>query len=139
MAARAIRLGRSVDRAGALYAPEALHAVRIAVKKLRYSLELGRAARIVGAARAATRLRRFQDLLGEWHDWQMLSSHASRVQGAAPVDHEHLADFTALAARVEDRCRQLHAEFMSARPTLTGLVEEIALRANPLSATSRNK
>ena len=44
MAARAIRLGRSVDRAGALYAPEALHAVRIAVKKLRYSLELGRAA-----------------------------------------------------------------------------------------------
>ena len=73
------------------------------------------------------------------HDWQMLSSQASRVQGAAPVDHEHLADFTALAARVEDRCRQLHAEFMSARPTLTGLVEEIALRANPLGATSRHK
>ena len=65
--------------------------------------------RIVGAARAATRLRRFQDLLGEWHDWQMLSSHASRVQGATPVDHEHLADFTTLAARVEDRCRELHA------------------------------
>jgi CHAD domain-containing protein len=139
MAARAIRLGRSVDRAGALYAPEALHAVRIAVKKLRYSLELGRAAKIVGAARAATRLRRFQDLLGEWHDWQMLSSHASRVQGATPVDHEHLADFTTLAARVEDRCRELHAQFMSARSTLTALVEEIALRANPLGATSRHK
>ena len=69
----------------------------------------------------------------------MLSSHASRVQGATPVDHEHLADFTALAARVEDRCRALHAEFMSARPTLTALVEEIVLRANPVSATSRHK
>jgi len=139
MAARSARLERSVDRAGALYAPEALHDIRIGVKKLRYSLELGRAARVVGAARAATRLRRFQDLLGEWHDWQMLSAHASRVQGATPVDHEHLADFTALAARVEDRCRALHAEFMAARPELTGLVEEIALRASTVSATSRHK
>lgn len=139
MATRATRVGRAVDQAGALYAPEALHAVRIAVKKLRYSLELGRAARIVGAARAATRLRRYQDLLGEWHDWQILSSHASRVQGAMPVDDEHLADFTVLAVRVEDRCRALHAEFMTLRPDLTALVEEITARANPVGATSRRK
>lgn len=139
MAARASRLGRAVDRAGALYAPEALHAVRIAVKKLRYSLELGRAARIVGAARAATQLRRYQDLLGEWHDWQMLSTHASRVQGATPLDHEHLDDFTALAARVEDRCRALHAEFMTMRPELAALVDEITLRANAVAAPSRRK
>ena len=139
MAARATSLGRAVDRAGALYAPEALHEVRVAVKKLRYSLELGRAARVAGAGRAATRLRRFQDLLGEWHDWQVFSSHASRAQGAMPVDHEHLAEFTALAARVEDRCRALHAEFMTARPELTALVEEITLRANPVGATSRHQ
>lgn len=139
MATRATRLGQAVDRAGALYAPEALHAVRIAVKKLRYSLELGRAARIVGAARAATQLRRYQDLLGEWHDWQMLSTHASRVQGATPLDHEHLDDFTALAARVEDRCRALHAQFMTMRPELTALVDEITLRANPVAAPSRRR
>jgi CHAD domain-containing protein len=139
LAARATRLGRAVDRAGALYAPEALHEVRIAVKKLRYVLELGRAAHVVGAARAATRLGRFQDLLGEWHDWQMLSTHASRVQGAMPVHHEQLADFTALAARVEDRCRALHAEFMTRRPALTALVEEIVLRANPVSVVSRHR
>jgi CHAD domain-containing protein len=139
MASRATSLGRAVDRAGGLYAPEALHAVRVAVKKLRYSLEMGRVARIVGAARAATRLRRYQDLLGEWHDWQILSAHASRVQGAMPVDDEHLADFTALAARVEDRCRALHVEFMTLRPNLTALVEEIALRANPVGAPTRHK
>lgn len=139
MASRATSVRRAVDRAGALYAPEALHAVRIAVKKLRYSLELGRVARIVGAARAATRVRRYQELLGEWHDWQILSAHASRVQGAMPVDDEHLADFTALAARVEDRCRALHAEFMTLRPDLTALVEEIALRANPVGAPRRHK
>ncbi len=139
MATRATRLGRAVDRAGALYAPEALHAVRIAVKKLRYGLELGRAARVVGAARAATRLRRYQDLLGEWHDWQMLSAHASRVQGATPVDHERLADFTALASCAEDHCRALHAQFMTARPELTALVEEVARRAHPVPAPARRK
>ena len=56
-----------------------------------------------------------------------------------PVDDEHLADFTALAARVEDRCRALHAEFMALRPNLTALVEEIALRANPEGAPTRHK
>lgn len=131
MAARAARLTQAVDAAGALYDPEALHRVRIAVKKLRYNLELGRAARVVGAARAATRLRRYQDLLGEWHDWQSLFTQASRVQGATPLDHEHLADFTALASRVEDRCRALHAEFITARPELATLVDEIARRAYP--------
>lgn len=123
---RAERVAKAVDRAGALYAPEALHDVRIAVKKLRYAVELGRARRIRGAARAAAGLRRFQDLLGEWHDWQMFSAHASRVQGAMAVDDEQLADFTALASRVEDRCRALHAEFMATRGDLLALTAAIA-------------
>lgn len=136
---RTTRLAEAVDRAGGLYAPEALHAVRLAVKKLRYGLELGRAARLTGSGRAAVRLRRFQDLLGEWHDWQILSAHAARVQSAMPVDHAHLADFTALAACVEDRCRALHAEFMAVRPDLTALVDEIVRLASPVTATPRNK
>ena len=126
MVDRAQRVAKAVDRAGALYAPEALHDVRLAVKKLRYAVELGRARRVRGAARAATGLRRFQDLLGEWRDWQMFSTHASRVQGALAVDDEQLADFTALAARVEDRCRALHADFMAARADLLTLTEAIA-------------
>jgi CHAD domain-containing protein len=139
IAVRAHRLGTAIDRAGALYAPEALHAVRIAVKKLRYSVELGRAARITGAARIAMRLRRVQDLLGEWHDWQVLSAHASRVQARMPVDDDELADFTELAARVEDRCRALHAVFISGRPQLSALVEEIENTFGAASATSRGQ
>ena len=40
VARRATRLNQAVDAAGALYLSERLHAVRIAVKKLRYALEL---------------------------------------------------------------------------------------------------
>jgi CHAD domain-containing protein len=61
---RAAHLLEAIAAAGALYAPDPLHEVRIALKKLRYALELGRAARIPNAARQATALRRYQDLLG---------------------------------------------------------------------------
>jgi CHAD domain-containing protein len=137
IAARADDLGRAIDGAGALYAPEALHRVRIAAKKLRYSLELGRAARLAGAARAATRLRRTQDLLGEWHDWQILASHASRVQGATDPGDLRLADFTALATRVEDRCRALHADFMREREDLSALADGLAAEPRPARASTR--
>lgn len=137
IAARAEALGRAIDGAGALYAPEALHRVRIAVKKLRYSVELGRAARVAGAARAASRLRRAQDLLGEWHDWQVLSAHASRVQGAADPGDARLADFTALAARVEDRCRALHADFMREREELSALADALAAAPHHPRASTR--
>lgn len=137
IATRAASLSRAIDGAGALYAPEALHRVRIAVKKLRYSVELGRAARIAGAARAAVRLRRTQDLLGEWHDWQVLSSHASRVQGATDPGDARLADFTALAARVEDRCRALHADFMREREDLAALADALAAAPHPTRASLR--
>ena len=123
---RAERVGDAVARAGALYAPDPLHEVRIALKKLRYALELGRTARIPNAARHATRLRGFQDLLGEWHDWQVLASHATRVQGAIAIDDEELAEFTTLAARVEDRCRALHAEFIARRDELAATLDDIA-------------
>src|SRR4029450_3439796 len=68
----------AAESAGALYAPEALHAVRIAAKKLRYALEVARAVRVAGAASAARRLRQYQDLLGVVHGLQIVSAHASR-------------------------------------------------------------
>lgn len=125
---RADDAARAIARAGALYAPDPLHEVRIALKKLRYALELGRVARIPRAARQATALRRFQDLLGEWHDWQVLAAHASRVQSAIPIEDEALGEFTMLATRVEDRCRALHAEFITRRGDLTATIADIAAR-----------
>ena len=41
-ARRAQRLGAAIENAAGLYLPDRLHQVRIAVKKLRYTLELDR-------------------------------------------------------------------------------------------------
>jgi hypothetical protein len=59
----------------------------------------------------------------------MLASHAARVQGTIAIDDEALAEFTTLAARVEDRCRALHAEFIARRAELTATLADISALA----------
>src|SRR5262249_24410734 len=67
---RAARLSADIQDAGAVYIPERLHAVRIALKKLRYALELANeAAGTRGDADLRT-LKRGQELLGRMHDLQ---------------------------------------------------------------------
>ena len=126
LATRAAAVHAAVESAGALYAPEPLHAVRIATKKLRYAVEVARLGELSGAATLAKRLKRFQDRLGEWHDWQVLATHVGRAQGQLPVTDAHLSDLTTLLALLEDRCRALHAEFMTQRDDLLALCGEIA-------------
>jgi CHAD domain-containing protein len=118
IASRAGDAAEAADSAGALYAPEALHEARIRTKKLRYALEVGRAARIPGAARAATSLRSYQDLLGELHDYQVLSAQAARLQSRLPLEDDDIGAISDLLATVETRCRKLHAEFVSRRAAL---------------------
>jgi CHAD domain-containing protein len=125
IAARAKDVAEAADSAGALYAPEALHSVRIRTKKLRYALEVGRVARLAGAAQAATGLRRYQDLLGELHDYQMLSSHAARLQSRLALQDDDIGAISELLAHVETRCRTLHAQFVSDRGTLVATGHEL--------------
>ena len=63
-----MRLLRALDAAGTLYAPERLHAVRIAAKKLRYGLELRATPRGLPVGSFAAALKRVQDVLGRLHD-----------------------------------------------------------------------
>lgn len=123
--ARAKDVAEAAESAGALYAPEALHVVRIRTKKLRYALEVGRVARLPGAAQAATRLKRYQDLLGELHDYQVLSSHATRLQSRLPLEDDDIGAISDLLAYVETRCRKLHADFVSRRGALVAATRQL--------------
>ena len=66
-----------------MYLPERLHDVRIAVKKLRYAVELG--ADASGARREPDlrALKRGQEMLGRMHDLQMLIDRVRRRAGVA--------------------------------------------------------
>lgn len=137
---RAKRLGDAVDAAGHLYAPERLHQVRIAAKKLRYGLELAADSGISAAAPLVRALKRSQEMLGRLNDLQVLQTHVAAVQ-AAPigrsVPHQGLA---AIAGRIEEECRRIHGRYVAQAEALRGLtvavpstvVPRLARRTRPL-------
>ena len=90
VARRASQLRAAIEHAGAVYLPERLHAVRRALDKLSYSLELagelnaaGRGKGIAGSATTDVRtLRRGEDILGKMRDLQMVIEHVRETQAA---------------------------------------------------------
>jgi CHAD domain-containing protein len=129
VAARAARLAAAMADAGAMYLPERLHAVRIAVKKLRYALEL--ANELAGTRRDPnlTALKRGQELLGRMHDLQVLIERVRQVQASlAPPNVTIWRNLDATVASLEDECRVLHARYMRMRDRLGAAAETLSAR-----------
>ena len=111
------RLGRRLDRldaaieaAGALYAFDRLHMVRIAVKKLRYVLELihefGRAA----TRRPVARLKQFQDLLWRQHELVVVAGYVRRLSCSGKG--RFASDVERVLGVLERETRELHAQYL---------------------------
>jgi CHAD domain-containing protein len=128
---RAKRLVTAIDNAGQLYAPERLHEVRLACKKLRYGLELAADSGVSPAAPFVRSLKRSQELLGRLNDLQVLQTHVAAVQAAPAgraVPHQGLA---AIAGRIEEECRRLHGRYIAQSETLRELGEAIPSQIVP--------
>ena len=123
---RAIALQAMMDNAGGIYLPDRLHQVRIAVKKLRYVLEI---ARELSRSRASARLRTLkavQDLLGRMHDLEVLIARIRALQGSdrAPT-LKVSADLDRVVRRFEMECRQLHVRYMGFKKKLLELCDYV--------------
>jgi CHAD domain-containing protein len=123
---RARRLDRAIDHAGQIYAPEALHAVRIAAKKLRYALEVAHESRAGACAAELRTIKRVQDTLGRLHDLQVLQHHVAEV-AARPVPRGAAPDIglAVLARVIEDDCRMLHGRYIAGLPALRAAVHAV--------------
>ncbi|MCC7240499.1 MAG: CHAD domain-containing protein [Acidobacteria bacterium] len=127
---RAVRRARALideaQRAGGLYVPERLHAVRIAAKKLRYALEVERELTRSRAVARINRLKRLQDVLGEIHDFEILLQHVREVQvRLAGTDLRAATELDALVRTLEQRCHEGHASFLRDRARLTDLCRTV--------------
>jgi CHAD domain-containing protein len=136
VAHRGARLLEALHRAGAIYVPARLHAVRIAVKQLRYALEVSGDAT---SARVAPRLRELkavQELLGRAHDLHVLEQRLLAVQiQTVRTSRRTAREIGRLARAVDQACRELHAAFMSRRPALAALASALA----PASPARRSR
>lgn len=120
---RAASLALTLRDLGTLYVPDRLHAVRLAGKKLRYSLETERAVRRSAVARDIRTLTAMQEHLGRLHDVQVLQDrlHAGTRGADAP-------ESSRMAADLERECRALHARVIKRAPAWLALAERIAER-----------
>ena len=118
---RSRRLEMAMGEAGHMYAPEGLHRVRIAAKKLRYGLELAADSGTKQAVPHVRSIKRAQDMLGKLHDLQVLQTHVAAVQ-AAPAASVRTppprAALEQLARSIEDQCRHLHGRYVASLPSL---------------------
>jgi CHAD domain-containing protein len=128
---RAERLRSAIDAAGAMYVAAPLHQVRVALKKLRYALELSHD---VGGNRLTAAVRRLedaQDVLGQAHDLEGLLLWARRAQmSAAHGEFETWRDLAALSRGIENDCRRLHARYMRQRTFLIALTNQLRREAD---------
>ena len=136
-ARRAVGLRAAMDNAAGIYLPDRLHQVRIAVKKLRYALEI---ARDLSGSRATARIRtlkRVQDLLGRMHDLEMLIARTRAIQSRAGAPNLKLSgDLDRLVRRLENECRRLHVRYMNERKALRGICDYVVTREGKVGSAS---
>jgi CHAD domain-containing protein len=133
-ARRAARVEAMIDAAGAMYLPDRLHQVRIAVKKLRYALEI---ARDLSGSRAEARIRslqRIQELLGRMHDLEVLIARTRGLQAGAVRDLQLSSDLDQLVRYLETEARQLHGQYIAQRRALLDLCNRVIVAVEPRKA-----
>lgn len=120
---RAAELASSLRELGTLYVPDRLHAVRLAAKKLRYSLEARRDVHRAAVAGDIRTLTNMQEHLGQLHDLQMLQARlrsASRDADRGEVRR--------MIADLERECRALHARVVARSQAWLRMADRITRR-----------
>ena len=126
-AKRAAALAAAIDNAAGIYLPDRLHEVRIAVKKLRYAMEVARDLRGSRAAARIRTLKRAQELLGRMHDMEVLIARTRGVQGSPRASNLQLSDHLDLLVRhLENECRRLHGHYIASRGQLVAVCDYVA-------------
>lgn len=138
VANRAARLRAAMQDAGAVYLPERLHVVRVALKKLRYALELRSDVRREAETPAVRTLKRVQGLLGRMHDLQVLIERVREVQASlTPPSLAVWREMDDLLLALDDMCRRLHARYVREREGVEGVAAKLVAAAGGAASRER--
>ena len=137
IARRSALVRDALRNAGTVYLPERLHAARIAVKKLRYALELSAEVAGVKTTPELRALKRVQELLGRLHDLHVLLDRVRHVQASlVPPNIAIWRGLDGLTTAIENSCRRLHARYMRERSAVDAIFEQLPARPRRAGARS---
>jgi CHAD domain-containing protein len=137
-AQRAAKLADAIDSAGAVYLSERLHTVRVALKKLRYVLEISSEIAREKETPTVRALKRAQELLGRMHDLEVLITRVREVQASPnPPSLAAWRQLDALVTTLEDMCRRMHARYVRERDGLEAIATRLSHRAAPGARADR--
>jgi CHAD domain-containing protein len=112
----------TIVHATGIYFPRRAHGARIAIKQLRYAVEIAQATGLSDVEAAGKVLRKGQEVLGDLHDRQALADTLAGYGKDEGVDLEHIQ----LARQVLLReVMQLHAQYLARRTALRAACAEI--------------
>jgi CHAD domain-containing protein len=135
---RAKSLAAALEEAGPIFAPDRLHGVRIAAKKLRYALEIANEGGMVGAAVLIRKLKRHQERLGRVQDLQMLLKHVRETENSRGMATQ-VNDLAGYAEILEKFSRRMHADFVEHRDELEKVVKETRNQIVPSLTISQRR
>jgi CHAD domain-containing protein len=131
--ARAVEAADAVRHATGIYFPNRSHRARVAIKKLRYAVEVAMDTGVWQPARLLKDLRRAQSRLGAIHDLQVLSDGLDDLVGA----HAAPADVAALRATLHDDILRQHAEYLRRRDRIFAMADACQRASRKGSARAR--
>jgi CHAD domain-containing protein len=119
MVARARATGEAIERATGIYFPNRTHATRIAIKRLRYAMEIANEIGHADLTAPIRDLKKSQDILGELHDREDLNVHLEAEASAATATENVDIPHVGLVRQVlEAEIRHLHGRYLDRRETL---------------------
>jgi CHAD domain-containing protein len=119
----------AIEHATGVYFPNRVHAARIALKKLRYLMEVGAATGAGDFAGALRDLRKGQRELGDLHDRESLLTFLSSKQW---TDERKEAPLDLIRQVVESEIQRLHSRYLTRRAQLLSVSRSIqGLRERP--------
>jgi CHAD domain-containing protein len=137
---RSRKLDQAITRAGSIYVPDTLHAVRIAAKKLRYALELAAESGVADARPQVTTVTRAQTALGRLQDLQVVLAQIDRAAAERGLDPPSRAGLALLARSLEEDARRAHGRYLRFVPRLTEVAAMVRQRIVPsLAAAARRR
>jgi CHAD domain-containing protein len=122
IAERAALTGESVRHATGVYFPNRAHSARIAIKKLRYALEIAEATGGRNGESIRT-LKKTQEILGELHDREeLLNELSAPPSDDDPQKHEQIA---VVAQVLEAETRDLHMRYLARREGILRIADAL--------------